>query len=50
MIVQGGPQTGAMAAAVVGRAGGDAAFATLVDAAALKVLEAKDAYGLLSCG
>jgi beta-N-acetylhexosaminidase len=50
MIVQGGPQTSAMAAAVVGRAGSDTAFAALVDAAALKVLEAKDAYGLLNCG
>jgi beta-N-acetylhexosaminidase len=50
MIVQGGPQTSAMAAAIVGRAGADAAFATLVDVAALKVLEAKDAQGLLHCG
>jgi len=50
MIVQGGPQSSAMAAAVVGRAGSDTAFASLVDAAALKVLEAKDAYGLLNCG
>jgi beta-N-acetylhexosaminidase len=50
MIVQGGVQTGSMAAAVVGRAGSDATFAALVDAAALKVLQAKDAYGLLNCG
>ena len=50
MIVQGGPQTAAMAAAVVERAGSDASFAARVDAAALQVLRAKDAYGLLNCG
>ena len=38
-----------MASAVLTRAQGDEAFAAIVDAAALKVLEAKDAAGLLAC-
>jgi beta-N-acetylhexosaminidase len=39
----------AMAAAVVTRAQADAAFAAIVDMAALEVLQAKDAVGLLDC-
>ncbi len=50
MIVRGVTAAGQMAAAVLSRAGSDAAFAAKVDAAALSVLRAKEAYGLLSCG
>jgi beta-N-acetylhexosaminidase len=39
----------AMAQAVAGRAAEDAAFRTRVDDAALRVLRAKQAFGLLSC-
>ena len=41
---------GAMAAALVARAGADPAFRQRVDQAALRVLEAKQASGLLPCG
>lgn len=44
-----GPATD-MAAAVLARARADTGFATQVDTAALRVLEAKATYGLLSCG
>ncbi len=49
MIVLGVDPASQMAAAVLARAGSDSGFAALVDAAALRVLRAKDAYGLLSC-
>jgi beta-N-acetylhexosaminidase len=39
-----------MVGAVQARAASDAAFRVLVDAAALRVLRAKEAYGLLRCG
>jgi len=39
----------AMASALLLRAQDDESFAAIVDEAALKVLEAKDAAGLLSC-
>jgi beta-N-acetylhexosaminidase len=39
-----------MAGAVQARAASDAAFRAVVDAAALRVLRAKQAYGLLPCG
>ena len=38
-----------MAAAVLARASGDAAFRATVDAAAARVLAAKQAAGLLPC-
>jgi beta-N-acetylhexosaminidase len=41
---------GEMADALVARAGADAAFRRLVDEAALRVLDAKQASGLLPCG
>jgi beta-N-acetylhexosaminidase len=50
MIVRGVAPASQMAAAVLGRASSDQGFAAQVDAAALHVLEAKEAYGLLSCG
>ena len=50
MIVRGVDSAGRMAAAVLDRAGSDPDFAAKVDAAALYVLRAKDAYGLLRCG
>lgn len=49
MLVSGASAAGQMAAAVLSRARSDAAFATLVDAAALRILEAKTSYGLVSC-
>jgi beta-N-acetylhexosaminidase len=50
MIVSGVDPASAMAAAVLDRARSDSGFAAQVDAAALQVLQAKAAYGLLSCG
>ena len=50
MIVQGAIPTGQMAAALLHRATSDAGFSTIVDAAALHVLRAKAAFGLLRCG
>jgi beta-N-acetylhexosaminidase len=50
MIVRGVAAASQMAAAVLARANSDAAFAVKVDAAALSVLRAKEAYGLLPCG
>ena len=50
MIVRGVTAASQMAAAVLDRAASDAAFAAQVDAAALSVLRAKEAYGLLKCG
>lgn len=50
MIVAGTDAASKMAAAVLARAGSDSGFAAQVDAAALSVLRAKQAYGLLSCG
>jgi beta-N-acetylhexosaminidase len=49
MIVGGVTPASQMAAAVLARATSDPAFAAKVDAAALSVLRAKEAYGLLSC-
>lgn len=43
-----GPAT-AMAQALLAKANGDPVFSARVDAAALRVLEAKEAYGLLPC-
>jgi len=50
MIVRGVAPASQMAAAVLGRAGSDPAFAAKVDAAVLYVLRVKEAYGLLRCG
>jgi beta-N-acetylhexosaminidase len=50
MIVSGVDPAGQMAAAVLDRARSDSGFAAQVEAAALSVLQAKAAYGLLSCG
>jgi beta-N-acetylhexosaminidase len=50
MIGRGVTAASQMAAAVLDRAASDAAFAAQVDAAALSVLRAKEAYGLLKCG
>ena len=49
MIVLGVDPASQMAAAVLARARSDSGFAAKVDAAALYVLRAKGAYGLLSC-
>jgi beta-N-acetylhexosaminidase len=49
IIVGGAAPAGQMAAGVVRRANSDKAFAAQVDAAVLRVLEAKAAYGLLHC-
>jgi beta-N-acetylhexosaminidase len=43
------PAAAAMDSAILARAGGDAAFRSEVDAAAARVLAAKQAYGLLPC-
>jgi beta-N-acetylhexosaminidase len=50
MIVRGVAPASQMAAAVLDRASSDPAFASKVETAALYVLRAKEAYGLLSCG
>jgi beta-N-acetylhexosaminidase len=50
IIVGGAAPAGQMAAAVIHRTNSDKAFAAQVDAAALSILEAKEAYGLLRCG
>jgi beta-N-acetylhexosaminidase len=50
MIVRGVAAASQMAAATLARAESDSSFAARVDAAALSVLQAKEAYGLLSCG
>jgi beta-N-acetylhexosaminidase len=44
------PAAAAMAAAVLGQADADPGFRSVVDAAAMHVLAAKQAYGLLPCG
>jgi beta-N-acetylhexosaminidase len=49
MIVAGADSASKMAAAVLDRARSDSGFAAQVDAAAGRVLRAKQAYGLLSC-
>jgi beta-N-acetylhexosaminidase len=49
MIVSGVAAAGQMAVAVLSHARADSAFAAQVDAAATRVLQAKAAYGLLSC-
>jgi beta-N-acetylhexosaminidase len=49
MIVGGVDRVGQMAAAVLDRVGSDPAFAAQVDAASTRILEAKAAYGLISC-
>ena len=49
MIVSGLIAAGEMASAVLSRARSDASFAALVDAAALRILETKEAYGLVTC-
>ncbi len=49
VLVIGTDSASRMAAAVLSRAQTDPGFAALVDAAALRVLRAKQAYGLLSC-
>lgn len=49
IVTQKASVVGAMVAAVSGRAASDAAFRALVDAAALQVLTAKAAFGLLAC-
>ena len=49
IIVGGTAPAGQMAAAVVERASSDKAFAAQVDAAVLRVLGAKESYGLLRC-
>jgi hypothetical protein len=50
MIVSGVAPASAMATAVLDRTRSDQGFAAQVDAAALRVLQAKAAFGLLSCG
>jgi beta-N-acetylhexosaminidase len=50
IIVGGATPAGQMAAAVVDRANSDKGFAAQVDAAVLRVLRAKETYGLLRCG
>jgi beta-N-acetylhexosaminidase len=50
IVVAGTGAAGQMATAVLDRARSDPAFAARVDAAALRVLRAKDAYCLLRCG
>lgn len=49
VLVEGTGKAREMAAAVTTRAAADPSFETLVDAASLRVLEAKAAYGLLIC-
>jgi beta-N-acetylhexosaminidase len=49
MIVNGDDDADAMAVAVAQRAGADPAFRALVDASALRILEAKAALGLVPC-
>jgi beta-N-acetylhexosaminidase len=50
IVVVGTTGAAGMAAALAARASSDAGFRALIDAAALRVLRAKAAYGLLSCG
>jgi beta-N-acetylhexosaminidase len=50
MIVGGVAPAIQMAGAVLARARSDPSFAARVDAAALRVVRAKQAYGLLTCG
>jgi len=50
VVVAGAVPAGQMAAAVLARAATDQGFAAQVETAALRVLGAKAAYGLLSCG
>ena len=49
MIVSGLIAAGEMASAVLARARSDASFAALVDAAAVRILETKETYGLVTC-
>jgi beta-N-acetylhexosaminidase len=50
VVVAGASDATQMAAAVLSRAKSDATFAAAVDTAALRVLRAKEALGLLRCG